>query len=56
MYWLVITLVFLNTVCVAIEHHGQPQWMNTFLGTIYPKIVEKNWIGFATIWNYLRKN
>ncbi|KHJ46318.1 transporter, cation channel family protein [Trichuris suis] len=30
-YWLVITLVFLNTVCVAIEHHGQPQWLDDFL-------------------------
>ncbi|CDW52786.1 voltage dependent calcium channel type A subunit [Trichuris trichiura] len=30
-YWLVIALVFLNTVCVAIEHHGQPQWLDDFL-------------------------
>uniref|UniRef100_A0A5S6QUK1 Voltage-dependent calcium channel type A subunit alpha-1 n=1 Tax=Trichuris muris TaxID=70415 RepID=A0A5S6QUK1_TRIMR len=30
-YWLVVTLVFLNTVCVAIEHHGQPQWLDDFL-------------------------
>jgi hypothetical protein len=30
-YWLVITLVFLNTVCVASEHHGQPQYFTDFL-------------------------
>ncbi|CAH8533892.1 unnamed protein product [Schistosoma rodhaini] len=30
-YWVVIILVFLNTVCGAIEHHGQPVWLSTFL-------------------------
>ncbi|KAF5405242.1 hypothetical protein PHET_01289 [Paragonimus heterotremus] len=30
-YWIVIILVFLNTVCGAIEHHGQPVWLSTFL-------------------------
>ncbi|KAH7723235.1 voltage-dependent calcium channel type D subunit alpha-1-like protein [Aphelenchoides avenae] len=30
-YWLVITLVFLNTVCVASEHYGQPPWFTEFL-------------------------
>ncbi|KAL3075199.1 hypothetical protein niasHS_013422 [Heterodera schachtii] len=30
-YWSVITLVFLNTVCVASEHHGQPEWFTEFL-------------------------
>nr|CAH8840092.1 unnamed protein product [Trichobilharzia regenti] len=30
-YWAVIILVFLNTVCGAIEHHGQPAWLSTFL-------------------------
>ncbi|XP_071948425.1 voltage-dependent calcium channel type A subunit alpha-1-like isoform X5 [Antedon mediterranea] len=30
-YWLVIVLVFLNTVCVAIEHYPQPSWLGTFL-------------------------
>ncbi|XP_038071611.1 voltage-dependent calcium channel type A subunit alpha-1-like isoform X1 [Patiria miniata] len=30
-YWLVIVLVFLNTVCVAIEHYGQPEWLTQFL-------------------------
>ena len=30
-YWFVITLVFLNTMCVAVEHYGQPQWLTDFL-------------------------
>ena len=30
-YWTVIVLVFLNTVCVAIEHHGQQQFLTDFL-------------------------
>ncbi|KAH9286568.1 Voltage-dependent calcium channel type A subunit alpha-1 [Echinococcus granulosus] len=30
-YWSVIVLVFLNTICVAIEHYGQPAWLTSFL-------------------------
>uniref|UniRef100_A0A915BGY2 Voltage-dependent calcium channel type A subunit alpha-1 n=2 Tax=Parascaris univalens TaxID=6257 RepID=A0A915BGY2_PARUN len=30
-YWMVITLVFLNTACVASEHYGQPDWLTEFL-------------------------
>ncbi|GMT04511.1 hypothetical protein PENTCL1PPCAC_26685, partial [Pristionchus entomophagus] len=30
-YWAVITLVFLNTACVASEHYGQPHWLTKFL-------------------------
>ena len=30
-YWFVITLVFLNTACVAVEHYGQPDWLTDFL-------------------------
>ncbi|VUZ42009.1 unnamed protein product, partial [Hymenolepis diminuta] len=30
-YWSVIVLVFLNTICVTIEHYGQPVWLTTFL-------------------------
>ncbi|KAE9412850.1 hypothetical protein Angca_007910, partial [Angiostrongylus cantonensis] len=30
-YWSVITLVFLNTACVASEHYGQPPWLTEFL-------------------------
>jgi hypothetical protein len=32
-YWTVIVLVLLNTLCVAVEHHKQPQWLDTFLST-----------------------
>ncbi|XP_036411291.1 voltage-dependent R-type calcium channel subunit alpha-1E isoform X1 [Megalops cyprinoides] len=30
-YWTVLSLVALNTLCVAIVHHNQPQWLSTFL-------------------------
>lgn len=30
-YWFVIVLVFLNTICVAVEHYGQPPWLSDFL-------------------------
>lgn len=30
-YWSVIVLVFFNTACVAVEFHGQPQWLTDFL-------------------------
>lgn len=33
-YWLVITLVFLNTACVASEHYGQPEWLSEFLSKL----------------------
>ena len=30
-YWLVIVLVFFNTVFVAVEHYNQPQFLTSFL-------------------------
>ncbi|XP_025830104.1 voltage-dependent calcium channel type A subunit alpha-1 isoform X9 [Agrilus planipennis] len=30
-YWFVIVLVFFNTLCVAVEYHGQPDWLTRFL-------------------------
>nr|XP_015211897.1 PREDICTED: voltage-dependent R-type calcium channel subunit alpha-1E isoform X6 [Lepisosteus oculatus] len=30
-YWTVLSLVALNTLCVAIVHHRQPEWLSTFL-------------------------
>ncbi|UYV82160.1 cac [Cordylochernes scorpioides] len=30
-YWSVIVLVFLNTLCVAVEHYDQPQYLTDFL-------------------------
>ena len=33
-FWLVVTLVFLNTCTVAVEHYGQPFWLTNFLGKL----------------------
>ncbi|XP_051950554.1 voltage-dependent R-type calcium channel subunit alpha-1E-like [Xyrauchen texanus] len=30
-YWTVLSLVALNTICVAIVHHKQPPWLSSFL-------------------------
>ena len=30
-YWFVIVLVFLNTLCVAVEHYNQPKWLEDSL-------------------------
>nr|XP_030135497.3 voltage-dependent R-type calcium channel subunit alpha-1E isoform X11 [Taeniopygia guttata] len=30
-YWIVLSLVALNTACVAIVHHNQPAWLTHFL-------------------------
>lgn len=30
-YWFVIVLVFLNTATMALGHHGQPNWLKSFL-------------------------
>uniref|UniRef100_A0A2K6H074 Voltage-dependent R-type calcium channel subunit alpha n=1 Tax=Propithecus coquereli TaxID=379532 RepID=A0A2K6H074_PROCO len=30
-YWIVLSLVALNTACVAIVHHNQPQWLTHLL-------------------------
>ncbi|XP_071746366.1 voltage-dependent calcium channel type A subunit alpha-1 isoform X5 [Lepeophtheirus salmonis] len=30
-YWFVIVLVFLNTLCVAVEHYNQPEWLTELL-------------------------
>lgn len=32
-YWLVIVLVFLNTLTIASEHHNQPLWLTEVQGT-----------------------
>ena len=31
-YWVVIVLVFLNTVVLTSEHYGQPEWLDEFQG------------------------
>jgi len=30
MFWLIITLVFMNTCVLATEHHHQPEWLDEF--------------------------
>lgn len=30
-YWTVLSLVALNTLCVAIVHYNQPEWLSDFL-------------------------
>merc|ERR1719310_1294763 len=30
MFWLIVTLVFLNTCVLATEHHDQPTWLDNF--------------------------
>ena len=29
-YWTVLVCVFLNTIVLAVEYHGQPQWLKDF--------------------------
>uniref|UniRef100_A0A158QEI6 EF-hand domain-containing protein n=1 Tax=Hymenolepis diminuta TaxID=6216 RepID=A0A158QEI6_HYMDI len=33
-YLIVLTVVFLNAICIAIEHYGQPDWLSNFLRRI----------------------
>ena len=40
-FWLVVTLVFLNTCTVAVEHYGQPAWLTNFLGKLKKKSNKK---------------
>lgn len=37
-YWIVLGLVALNTLCVAIVHHKQPQWLSSLLCKTTSKI------------------
>ena len=32
-YWLVIVLVFLNTLTISSEHYNQPDWLTQIQGT-----------------------
>lgn len=38
-YWLVLLLVFLNTVASASEHYGQPKWLTEMQGKNPPFIL-----------------
>ena len=31
-YWIVIVVVFLNSLTLALEHYGQPEFLTKFLG------------------------
>lgn len=35
-YWTVLSLVALNTLCVAIVHYNQPDWLSDFLCEYHP--------------------
>ena len=39
-YWIVIVLVFLNALCVGIEHNNQPAWLSDFFSKL---IFEFGW-------------
>lgn len=35
-YWIVILVVFLNSLTLALEHYDQPEFLTDFLGKILP--------------------
>ena len=37
MFWIVVSLVFLNTCVQATEHHNQPDWLGNFQEFIQTK-------------------
>lgn len=37
-YWTVLSLVALNTLCVAIVHYNQPEWLSDFLCEYHPTL------------------
>lgn len=46
-YWLVIVLVFINTIVLASEYHRQPKWMEEFQGKIiYDPIITIRYLQF----------
>ncbi|KAL3075123.1 hypothetical protein niasHS_013346 [Heterodera schachtii] len=54
-YWSVITLVFLNTVCVASEHHGQPEWFTEFLKFLFSEHLDfSEFFKLTSYWLSLR--
>ena len=39
MFWLIVTLVFLNTCVLATEHHHQPPWLDDFqVGSLHSSV------------------
>ncbi|KAK0141778.1 Voltage-dependent R-type calcium channel subunit alpha-1E [Merluccius polli] len=51
-YWTVLSLVALNTLCVAIVHHNQPLWLSNFLCEllIYTATRHVKHVGFRAIY------
>lgn len=43
-YWLVIVLVFLNTLTISSEHYNQPDWLTQIQGTV------KNYLSWSWLW------
>lgn len=43
-YWLVIVLVFLNTLTISSEHYNQPDWLTQIQGTV------KNFLSWSWLW------
>lgn len=56
-YWFVIVLVFLNTVCVAVEHYGQPKYLSDFLCKYlnYLTLAHLTYFFFILVINYCAK-
>lgn len=40
-YWLVIILVFLNTLTISSEHYNQPLWLTQVQGMNYKRLILK---------------
>ena len=49
-FWLVIILVFLNTMTGVIEHHNQPEWLTEFLceKAVLVWLDDCNWFSFQS--------
>ena len=46
-YWIVIVVVFLNSLTLALEHYGQPPFLTTFLGK---NNTEKANVSLMNVW------
>ena len=47
-YWLVIVLVFLNTLTIASEHYNQPEWLTEIQGWSRPDLPAAQSHGWTT--------
>lgn len=50
-YWIVIVVVFLNSLTLALEHYGQPHFLTIFLGeascqaSVFREVTKHNLLG-----------